>query len=255
MKRLLILTGVVALAAASISPALAAKPRASSGNAVFAWGPTTNRSLASIVEQQSPDYFYNGQSSYYCTHYEDGTEHPDTCVHNPTTCVWSEDDELVNGSYGVLKQGTTSFTDCMIADNTQIMPPTSITGTHVLGLSVVAATPDLIVQVTYQPQNVTFTFTPQLVNGSYEYRGCIVGPIPDGDQLQPIAGSNGGWGVQESITTLTTNPTGRQWQKTLGSFYIWADAYGLPNTNLCRPSFAGISAPFELNGAMWQTGL
>lgn len=230
--------------------------QAGGGAETFAWGPTTNRVVANLVEQQSPDYFFNGQNSYYCTHNQDGSAKGDTCVHNvPQQCPWSADDRWINGTYGVLNSGTTAFTDCAIADNTccgDTPTPTGIAGRHLLGLLVTADTPLLIVTVNYQPQNVTWTFTPQLVNGRYEYRGCVVGPTPDGNQLQPIADSNGGWGIEEAITVLTTNPVNHKWQKTLGHVEIGSDSSGAWRSDQCREPRTD---PFELSGALWQTAL
>jgi len=249
VKRLVAAIGAVALAVAF------ALPVSAKGNPVFAWGPTSNRAIANIVEQQSPDFFYNGGSAggaYYCTHGIDGATHSDTCAHNLSSCAWNEDDEIVNGSYGVLNAGTTSFTDCLIADNTQVLPATHIQGMHLIGLSLVTDSPDLVVTITYQPQNVAFMFTPRLIGGRYEYSGCIVGPLPDGDQLQAIAGSNGGWGVTGTFTVSTTNQTGHRWQKTQASFYLWDDAPGLPNSNFCRGNLGPTN---KQGGATWQTAL
>jgi hypothetical protein len=230
------MTATQALGGLVLAVSLAASPAAvrSGGAPVFAWGPTSARVIAQIVEQQSVG----------------------TTITNPTACPWSEDDSWYNGSYGVLNAGTTSFTDCMIADNTlNGIPLTHLIGLHVIGLQLIADTPNLLVQISYQPQDVTFTFTPQLISGRYVYQGCILGPQPDSDLLQIIPSSNGGYGFQESITVLTTNSTGHKWQKTQANIWLEGDIPGDEAVTQCRARLSAAGTGYKQNGALWQSAL
>lgn len=238
--------GAVAIAAALLIPEIvvAAKPLGS-GIHAFTWT-DTRTVLRAVVESQSV--------AQQC----DVTgETP--CVVNPTiggdNCLWSVDDRLEWAAAGVLSSGATEITRCIVGDTTH----------HLFGLTAHARNPNLGISVTFEPQGVTFTFTPvQIANNRYEYRGCVQGPIYSGDDFNPspqvteavrIAGSgiNGtpdGWGVPTSVTIAVSNP---------GAKLNDTDAvakYGITGSlenEFCRFPMT----PFFKQGgeAVWRTGL
>ena len=228
--------------------ARAAQPTRNATGQSFVFGPTS-WGAGDIVEQQSPTYFYANHDTSACI--QNGA---DVCVHNPThgtasPCPWTEDDEWQNAAYGTLAEGTTQGLQCLIADNTNLMPATSITGWHLMGYKVVSDSPELRVWLRYDPFGVTFTLTPRLVSGRFEYRGCVVGPVPV--SVAPIDGSNGGWGVPTTIAYGVDNQSGRKQSKVSAQIILWDDAPGLPNSNLCQT----IGPWFRQGDASWQTGL
>lgn len=104
MRRLIVLVAVLLVAAAPVRAA---------GLSYTLLGSDRQ----SPVEQESPDFFFNENNTYYCTHNADGTLHPDTCVHNPTPCIWDVDDYSSDiGSGDVPASSSITDTKCIIAD-------------------------------------------------------------------------------------------------------------------------------------------
>lgn len=223
MKRLLILAGAVVLAAASVSPALAAKPRISGPNTNFTFV-RQYLTVASTVEQQPG-------------------------VVNPTGCLWSTDDNTQWQALSATIQagGSSATADCLIADQ----------DLHMQGVRVGSPSPSLVVTITYQPQNVTFTLPARAVSGEYEYRGCVVGPVyGQGDpQTGIIPNSNGGWGLQTSIVISVTNPTGARVRSTQASTDFGSDASGYFRSAMCYPDFNSQTDWFSAGGAAWKSAL
>ena len=215
MRRALALFGAVALAAAFSYPALAAKPP-NGGNPPFELVIST-RVRTTIVEGQPG-------------------------VVNPTVCLWDIDDRVVWFANGTLEaNASTSASDCLIADSHH----------HLLGFRLYSPSGALQVTVTYQPQGVTRAFTPVLVNGEYEYRGCIIGPLYDGNEpeVQIIPGSNGGWGVETTMTLTVTNPTPSKIRNS-DATVTWRSSEPTSQAIYCR----GLGPAFGEGGAVWQTG-
>lgn len=210
----------------------------SSGNTVFTLtsGPL---GAGGDVEQQSTIAWYN------CT--QDQTS---ACVWNNTGCLWTIDDDagFVGATGNIAPGASTSNGYCVIEDGYG----------HNINASINSPSPDLVVKVTYQPQNVTFNFKPYLVSrGQYTYSGCVEGPYySDWRNLPVIANSNNGHGLQGTFTVSVTNPTGRTIKGVNGGFH-----FGVP-FRLSDVCIGGApSSPFtqgqDYNGIQpyWQTGL
>jgi len=144
---------------------------------------------------------------------------------NPTGCIWQVDDRVKSGGYGILAAGATvSFTHCEVADHSF----------HLHGFRVRASSPDLVVTVHFDPQDVTFTLTPQPISGEFLYTGCVSGPRYSTYQTLPeITGANGGRGVQGTVTVAAMNPTNRALKKTLVQMETGSDSAG-PRQSYCR---------------------
>lgn len=183
------------------------------------------------IEQQS------GPTPVECA--QDSTD----CVWNPTNHLWDIDDSVEFGAYGKLAAGaTTSVSDSIIADSTH----------HMVGVLITSPSPNLTATVTFQPQDVTWEFTPELVNGKYEYRGCVVGPVysnspPDGPVIE---GSNGGIGFVTHYTFIVTNPTNRTVRGTLARL-TYRSAEPLHQAVYCR---SDPQTPISVGGAVWHDG-
>lgn len=134
----------------------------------------------SIVKQQSDDPA--------C--YDD-----DSCVYNPTSnprCIWDIDDKASYSGSGYLTAGTHSVTHCAFWD----------TAHHLIGVSLRSPASDLDVSVSYEPSGFVVTIAPVFVEGLWEYRGCVVGPLYNTHDpaIGPVPDSNGGWAASGSFT-------------------------------------------------------
>lgn len=144
-------------------------------------------------------------------------------VVNPTGCLWDPDDSDHVVVSGYVNAGeTATLTDCIVANPDPIwMTSYGTTGwwhwaPHPnLTFDVRAPSPGLIVTICYQPQGVCFTLPPRATVDGYEYAGCVTGPIYNADStaVQPVAGSNGGYGVMTTVTFNVRNPTGKRLAK------------------------------------------
>lgn len=231
---------VAALAVILLLPTvvLAAKP-VGGGNDPFVWT-LQNRDVAGLVEQQSSTIYYD------CPDFG-----ADGCVWNPTAygptqygqaCLWDIDDNfMVWATEGILAVGTTTFTQCRIADSAY----------KLTGLILRAKSPDLVVTIGFATEGVTFQLMPKLVDREYEYRGCVRGPIySDAVQGVPIEGSYGGWGVPTSVVLSVTNDTDRAIR---GALAQAVSGISTPaRLEYCRTM---LGERFKLGGAVWQTGL
>lgn len=146
------------------------------------------------------------------------------CVKNPTQCSWDVDDhwQFVEIDRVLDAKTTVTGTVCSILDaNPQYVTEEGYTawwqsprGNQ--GMQIFSTSPDLIITVTYQPQNKVFTLG-NVWNASYkeyEYRFCAnVVYNPTDPALVPIPDSawgpnnTNGLGVKTDITITVTNPT------------------------------------------------
>lgn len=159
-------------------------------------------------------------------------------------CLWTIDSlNQFSGDGTLLAGATASLSDCLVADDAQ----------HITGLRVDAASPDLIVTITYQPQGVTFTATPTATSTGYDYLVCGVGPVYSTVPLLPlVAESNGGRGVQTTITARVRNPTGRSVRK--ASVFGVIGSYEPSRAGFCGASTSDWFAAGS-DDAVWKTGL
>ena len=120
----------------------------------------------------------------------------------------------------------------------------------------ISGSPDLVVTMTFQPQDMTFTLAPRpspTYSRSYEYRGCVRGPLYDGSEatIEDIPNSNGGWGVKGTVTVTVTNPTGKTVRTVNADFRAGSDAPGAYRQTFC----VGERITFGVDGVVWQTAL
>lgn len=209
----------------------------------FAWV-RQSLDIGAYVEQQS-----SGKSQAQC-----GVD-PTGCIANPSIedpepCLWSTDDRDVwyantGGSSANLASGATaSLTECVIAD-IQL---------RLNSASVQADTPNLIVTLHFDPQNVTWNLTPLLHGGVYVYDGCVVGPKHNSTDpiVQTIPDSGGGWGVPTTVLFSVTNPTNKTQRHMYGQFEQGSLASGYWRYQACRQPLSDFGVA---GGAVWQTGL
>lgn len=141
-------------------------------------------------------------------------------VVNPTGCLWDPDDTdhiIVTGALNPAAEAV--LTDCIVANPDPIWMTANGTtawwhwAPHPnLTFDVRAPSPSLGVAICYQPQDVCFALQPQATPTGYEYTGCAQGPIytADSPAVQPIVGSNGGYGVLTTVTFRIRNSTTRK---------------------------------------------
>lgn len=169
------------------------------------WVATTNAGLNDPVEQQSPDWNYasNAYNLWRCTHAEDGTPHPDNCVHNPTPCTWDTDDYLLRSATGDIASGqTVTVSACFIADGHPDNISAGVLGKAGLSVSVngtpVASAPDGRLR---------------------RWQYCAVdqspGPYPS------IEGSNGGVGLVVPVALSITNTTTKAIRDVGAGVHLW----------------------------------
>jgi hypothetical protein len=167
------------------------------------------------------------------------------CVWNPTEHLWDIDSRVIFVAGGNLAAGASSTAaDSVIADR----------ALHMTGVNVTSPSPDLLVSITFQPQDVTWDFTPLLVDGEYEYRGCVVGPIyqntpPEGEV---IPDSNGGRGWVTNYTLTVTNPTNRTVRNN-GAQFTYRSSEPFHIAQFCR-TLPSPSTYIVLGGAGWRDG-
>jgi len=149
-------------------------------------------------------------------------------VSPPGPCAWDVDDTWYQIAMGTINPGNTVKTDhCRVADPNPIWQIRNghaawwSTNPRYMGVRIQSASRDLAVTISYSPQNRDFTLLPVYDSGTkqYTYRGCVAlryqpndpnWPYERDEAVQPIPGSNGGWGV---ITHATVNVTNRSSRK------------------------------------------
>jgi hypothetical protein len=152
--------------------------------------------IQGVVEQESPDWRYasNVYNAWRCTHDEDGTEHPDTCVHNPTPCTWDADDHDLSSGFGSLERGASaSASICSIADGYDN------SGGDDKGVDVWLWSPQRTLTVALTDNlGHAWTAVPTVERNGWRYAICYrereVGPFPE------LAGTNGGTGIRIDYT-------------------------------------------------------
>jgi hypothetical protein len=183
---------IAAIAAMAVAAGLATCGTAAAAPGPLAFSLMENQ-ISSVVEQQSPTYFYAP-----CSNGAGGPENcdPSTWVTNPFSdepCVWDVDDHfLMSGAGNVNAGATATGRICMIADGDTVIGDPS--QDHMLRATVWAPSSTLTVTLR-NDHGAAITMAPQAdgKNG-WRYYACVVdhtpGPYP------AIAGSNGGVGVK-----------------------------------------------------------
>lgn len=197
-----------------------------------------------FVEQQSPPGDSTAGWMTKC-----GAD-PSTCVVNQTGCVWTTDDRVTYGGYGILDPGASASSNlCLVADWVG----------HILGFSVHSNSSDLAVTVCYQPQDQCFSSTARSYGHDFEYRGCIVGPSypgrrggPYDPRLQVIADSNNGVGVETQITVTIQNPTANKLRNVGAQFVIGSNE---PNRQSIYCQGGDPGGEFGIDDIFWQVSI
>lgn len=208
MKRFIPILGLFLLLLSAV-PSLSAGP-SPLGN------PLSNGDIQNIVEQQSPEWIYpsNAYNVWQCTHdgtLEDfenggGTEHPDTCVHNPyvnDSCIWDVDDHVGLSDFGFLNAGNSAtYTRCNVSDSFNNFGGDNKT----FDAQIFAPTKNIVVTYT-DTLGRTVTPTPVANGSGWRWTVCVLddnnGPFVE------IPSSNGGQGlrVDGTITITATKKT------------------------------------------------
>ena len=179
---------------------------------------------------------------------------------NPfTDCAWDLDDHTVSIAEGALRAGDVlAKTECVIASQSPYwMTINGVEGWYGwslgwYGVQVRAETPDLSVEVCYQPEGRCFTASPvyDAAVSKWVYNSCTQAAFSPGDpMLSVIPGSNGGVGVVQAVTTTITNPTSRNARNVdstlgaVGAAYIWR-GYG----GCVKDAPVTVDYPFQYTG-------
>ncbi|MGH9177259.1 MAG: hypothetical protein ACRD0N_01705, partial [Acidimicrobiales bacterium] len=149
-------------------------------------------------------------------------------VSPPGPCAWDVDDHWYLIAMGTINAGASVVTDhCRVADPNPIWQVRNGTeawwnyNRRYMGVRVQSPSPDLAVSVSYTPQGRTFTLQPvyDAATREYVYRGCVglsyhpndpAWPYERDPAVQPVPGSNGGWGVITHAAVSVTNASSRK---------------------------------------------
>lgn len=157
---------------------------------------------------------------------------------NPYDCLWDVDDYWTAGgsSRKILAGDTNSVSVCLIAD----------TRIPFWGVRVWADAPTLDVSLTFEPQGVTWHFSPEVFDRSWEWRGCLYGPFyPWGLHTLPeIPDTNGGRGIMGAVTFTVTNTAER--------FVANPSAVIIERPGLRSSYCKGEETSVNNNGEMWR---
>lgn len=195
MRPLILIAALVLAAAATAAPPAGFQLIEGTNIGDHVVGRTVLQQSPSFCDPASPDFDF-------------ARDHE--CVHNPTGCLWDIDDTwTVSAVARKIEAGAVaSKTTCAIWD----------TRVPFWGLLVRAESPSLHATLHFKPHNVTWSLDPmQIGRGVWEYRGCLFGPY-DPNFEPEIPGSNGGHGLQGSVTVTVANPTGKFAQNPVVSF-------------------------------------
>ncbi len=139
---------------------------------------------------------------------------PSTWAVNPTQCPWDPNDMFSYTSSGNIAAGVSvMITGCLIADPNPVLNG-SQPSRPTIQTTLEASRPDLVATLCYQPAGDCFTATTHWSDAArdWDYDLCVRGPTyhNNASEVQPIEGSNGGYGVPTTYTLSITNPTSRK---------------------------------------------
>lgn len=147
---------------------------------------------------------------------------PQDPIVNPLpACTWDINDHLsLVTTDGYIDPGVTvAKSVCMVADFDPVYKTVNGTanwwqsGRAHYGLSVTAPSPDLTVAACYEPQGRCFNRLPTYDPSTRMYGWSLCSQVvyaPDDEALAEVPGSNGGYGVVETITATISNTTDRR---------------------------------------------
>lgn len=182
-------------------------------------GPEPLHLSLSTIEIQNPvEQWTPWVNSPSCTNRCPYPDDHSQWVVNPTGCAWDVDDHWhyfdTDGYIG--GGGSFSFQTCQITEQSTIYHCTYGScawigdGPREYAVDLFAPSPGLTVNVCYQPTGRCFALAPAWRPDMkrYEYHLCAGVRWDNNDpNLQPIAGSNGGYGVPTTQTLTVANQT------------------------------------------------
>lgn len=186
--------------------------------------------ITSPVIAAPPGFQFGFMGSFISDPVEQQTDYPfpvdqTEWVLNPTfNCAWDVDDHWDTTATGTLKPGeSASWSDCLFAHHDPSFRSvfgvenwyTSGQVRHAVNIE--AGDSGLVVQECFTPQNRCFNILPVQIENKWRWAFCgFIRYNPGDPALEEIPNSQGGVGLQTTVTTTISNPTNRRISKIAG---------------------------------------